>query len=58
MRGRYLPVGLPPGVTRADPALFTHGMPGSPRQFAGLAVGPDGPLYVSANDEGSLLRLS
>lgn len=53
-----LAVGLPPGVTRNDPALFTHGMPGSPRQFAGLAVGPDGALYISANGEGSLLRLS
>ena len=41
-----------------DPALFTHRMPGSPRQFAGLATGPDGDLYVSANGEGSLLRLA
>lgn len=53
-----LAVGLPPGVTRADPALFTHQLPGSPRQFAGLAAGPDGSLYVSANGEGSLVRLA
>ena len=53
-----LAVGLPGGVTREDPALFCHGMPGAPRQFAGLAVGPDGSLYLSANGEGSVLRLS
>jgi hypothetical protein len=52
-----LPVGLPPGVTRTDPALFCHGMPGVPSQFAGLAVGPDGALHVSANSEGKVLRL-
>jgi sugar lactone lactonase YvrE len=53
-----LPVGLPPGVTRADPELFVHGMPGVPHRFAGLAVGPDGTLHVSANAEGGVLRLS
>jgi len=53
-----LAVGLPPGTARAEPALFCHGMPGSPRQFAGIAVGPDGSLYVSANGEGSVLHLS
>ena len=52
-----LPVGLPPGVTRTDPALFCHGMPGVPSQFAGLAVGPDGAVHVSANSEGKVLRL-
>ncbi|MPY60116.1 SMP-30/gluconolactonase/LRE family protein [Streptomyces spongiae] len=54
-----LAVGLPPGITpRDEPALFTHGMPGSPRRFAGLAVGPDGSLVLAANGEGSVLRLS
>ncbi|MGW6014847.1 hypothetical protein [Streptomyces sp. NPDC055210] len=53
-----LPVGLPPGIIRTDPALFAEGMPGSPRAFAGLAVAPDGTLLVSANGEGSVLRLT
>ncbi|MCO1581640.1 hypothetical protein M8C13_38420 [Crossiella sp. SN42] len=50
-----LAVGSPRTTT---PELFTHGMPGVPRQFAGLATGPDGSLYLSANGEGSVLRLS
>jgi hypothetical protein len=37
------------GVLRDDLALFCHGMPGAPRPFAGLAVGPDGTLYVSVD---------
>ncbi|MGP4049863.1 hypothetical protein [Streptomyces sp. 2A115] len=53
-----LPVGLPPGITRTEPELFAQGMPCSPRPFAGLAVSPDGSLVVSANGEGSVLRLS
>ncbi|WP_052863123.1 NHL repeat-containing protein [Streptomyces niger] len=54
-----LPVGLPPGTgPRTDPALFTHGMPGAPRQFAGLAAAPDGSLLLSANGEGTVLRLT
>nr|AXL05786.1 NHL repeat protein [uncultured bacterium]AXL05815.1 NHL repeat protein [uncultured bacterium] len=52
-----LAVGLPPGVTRTDPALFSHGMSGVPRQFAGLAVGPDGTPHVSANAQGGVLRI-
>lgn len=53
-----LPVGAPPGVVpRAEPALFAHGMPGMARRFAGLAVGPDGSLLLSANGEGTVLRL-
>jgi hypothetical protein len=35
-----------------------HGLPGVPRPFAGLAAGPDGSLYLSANGEGSVLRLA
>ncbi len=55
-----LPVGQPPGPTRPDPepALFTHGIPGIPRQFAGLATAPDGSLYLSANGEGTVIHLS
>jgi sugar lactone lactonase YvrE len=49
-----LPVG---GGTRTDPALFCHGMPGVPSQFAGIAVGPDGVLHISANREGRVLSL-
>ncbi|MFC7329106.1 hypothetical protein [Marinactinospora rubrisoli] len=51
-----LAVGLPPGVSRSEPE------PGpaparAPRRFAGLAVGPDGALLLSANGEGSVLRV-
>ncbi|MBW8089274.1 SMP-30/gluconolactonase/LRE family protein [Streptomyces hygroscopicus subsp. hygroscopicus] len=52
-----LAVGLPPGITRTEPAPVP-GVPGRPRQFAGLAVAPDGALLVSANGEGSVLRLT
>ncbi|MFG2888560.1 PQQ-binding-like beta-propeller repeat protein [Streptomyces sp. NPDC048248] len=54
-----LPVGLPPdAVHRTRPALFTHGMPGVPDMFAGLTAAPDGCLLLSANGEGTVLRLS
>jgi sugar lactone lactonase YvrE len=53
-----LAVGLPPGITRTEPALFAEGMPGSPHAFAGLAAAPDGSLLLSANGEGSILHLS
>ncbi|MCF1596121.1 hypothetical protein [Streptomyces muensis] len=54
-----LPVGPPPGVVpRAEPALFAHGMPGMARRFAGLAAGPDGSLLLSANGEGTVLKLT
>lgn len=52
-----LAVGLPPGITRTEPEPIP-GVPGRPRQFAGLAVAPDGALLVSANGEGSVLRLT
>ncbi|MFE4367899.1 hypothetical protein ACFRMN_06480 [Streptomyces sp. NPDC056835] len=55
-----LAVGLPPGTTR--PTRPAHhpvsGVPGPPNQFAGLALGPDGSLFLSADGEGSVLRLS
>lgn len=54
-----LAVGLPPGTAaRTHPALFTNGMPGVPRLFAGLTTAPDGSLLLSANGEGTVLRLS
>ncbi|MGW0582112.1 hypothetical protein ACWD25_40685 [Streptomyces sp. NPDC002920] len=52
-----LAVGLPPGIVPPRPAT-APGPPGPPRQFAGLAVGPDGSLLVSANGEGTVLRLT
>ncbi|MFF4750976.1 hypothetical protein ACWD5R_13675 [Streptomyces sp. NPDC002514] len=55
----HLPVGPPPGIgPRAEPALFAGGMPGAPRGFAGLAVTPDGCLLLSADGEGTVLRLA
>ncbi|TXS45102.1 hypothetical protein EAO75_19545 [Streptomyces sp. uw30] len=54
-----LPVGAPAGVVPcAEPALFAHGMPGMARRFAGLAVGADGALLLSANGEGTVMRLT
>ncbi len=52
-----LAVGLRQGVTRMQPDLFTHGLPGVPVPFAGVAADADGSLYVSANGEGSVLHL-
>ncbi|MDA3645698.1 hypothetical protein LZ318_28270 [Saccharopolyspora indica] len=57
VEAHHLAVGLPPGTTRAQPELFHHGLPGVPVPFAGAAAGSDGSLYVSANGEGSVLRL-
>ncbi len=51
-----LPVGAPPGVI----PKFVRGVPGfcgPMNPFAGLAVGPDGTLYLSADAEGSVLAL-
>ncbi|WP_016699241.1 SMP-30/gluconolactonase/LRE family protein [Actinoalloteichus spitiensis] len=52
-----LAVGAPPGAPRTPTALTAAGMPGVPRPFAGLAVGPDGAVYLSANGEGGVLKL-
>ncbi|BBY06468.1 Vgb family protein [Mycobacterium noviomagense] len=49
-----LPVGAPPGVVPKP----LRGMPpfsGPQGPFAGIAAGPDGTLYVSADGEGSVL---
>jgi sugar lactone lactonase YvrE len=51
-----LPVGPPPGVTPKP----LKGMPpfsGPQGPFAGIAAGPDGTLYVSADADGSVLAL-
>jgi len=53
---RDLPVGPPLGVTPKP----LRGMPpftGPQGPFAGIAAGPDGTLYVSADGEGSVLAL-
>ncbi|WP_406437123.1 hypothetical protein OHB14_60095 [Streptomyces sp. NBC_01613] len=52
-----LAVGLPPGIARPHPGPVSPPA-GPPRQFAGLAVDPDGSLLLSANGEGSVLRLT
>lgn len=67
-RRRLLAIGLTSGEVRcaADDlalgpvetvhrALFTNGMPGAPRGFAGLAVAPDGTLHVSGR--GAVLQV-
>jgi glucose/arabinose dehydrogenase len=51
-----LPVGAPPGVVPKP----LRGMPpfsGPQGPFAGIAAGPDGSLYVSADGDGSVLAL-
>ena len=51
-----LPVGAPPGVVPKP----LKGMPpfsGPQGPFAGIAAGPDGTLYVSADAEGSVLAI-
>jgi glucose/arabinose dehydrogenase len=51
-----LPVGAPPGVMPKP----LRGMPpfsGPQGPFAGIAAGPDGTLYVSADADGSVLAL-
>lgn len=54
-----LAVGTPPDATpRERPALFSHGMPGVPLPFAGLTAAPDGTLLLSANGEGTVVRLT
>ncbi|MFD6278010.1 SMP-30/gluconolactonase/LRE family protein [Streptomyces sp. NPDC060209] len=57
-----LPVGPSPDAAPAppdaEPALFANGLPGLARRFAGIAAAPDGSLVLSANGEGTLLRLT
>jgi sugar lactone lactonase YvrE len=51
-----IPVGAPPGVT-PKPLLGIQPFSGPQGPFAGIAAGPDGTLYVSADGEGSVLAL-
>ncbi|OMC51224.1 gluconolaconase [Mycobacterium sp. IS-2888] len=51
-----LPVGAPPGVS-PKPLLGLPPFSGPQGPFAGIAAGPDGTLYVSADAEGSVLAL-
>lgn len=51
-----LPVGAPPGVT-PKPLLGLPPFSGPQGPFAGIAAGPDGTLYLSADAEGSVLAL-
>ena len=51
-----LPVGSPPGVI-AKPLGGVGDMCGPMTSFAGIAVGADGTLYVSADAEGCVLAL-
>jgi sugar lactone lactonase YvrE len=51
-----LPVGAPPGIT-PKPLLGLPPFSGPQGPFAGIAAGPDGTLYVSADAEGSVLAL-
>lgn len=54
-----LAVGIPPGTDpRPAPALFTHQVPGLAHRFAGLTAAPDGSLLLSANGEGTVVRLT
>jgi len=51
-----LPVGAPPGVI-PKPLLGLPPFSGPQGPFAGIAAGPDGTLYVSADADGSVLAL-
>ena len=51
-----LPVGAPPGVI-PKPLLGMPPFSGPQGPFAGIAAGPDGTLYVSADADGSVLAL-
>jgi DNA-binding beta-propeller fold protein YncE len=52
--GRNLPVGAPPGVT-PKPLLGIQPFSGPQGPFTGIAAGPDGTIYVSADADGSVL---
>jgi sugar lactone lactonase YvrE len=51
-----LPIGPPPGV-QPKPLKGMPPFSGPQGPFAGIAAGPDGTLYVSADGEGSVLAL-
>ena len=51
-----LPVGAPPGVT-PKPLLGMPPFSGPQGPFTGIAAGPDGTIFVSADAEGSVLAI-
>lgn len=51
-----LPIGPPPGVV-PKPLLGMPPFSGPQGPFAGIAAGPDGALFVSADGEGSVIEL-
>lgn len=53
---RHLPVGAPEGVT-PKPLIGLEPFSGPQGPFAGIAAGPDGTLYISADAEGSVLAV-
>ncbi|MFF9689582.1 hypothetical protein [Streptomyces sp. NPDC014623] len=57
-----LPIGPSPDAVPVppedEPALFANGLPGLARRFAGIAAAPDGSLILSAEGEGTLMRLT
>jgi sugar lactone lactonase YvrE len=53
---RELPVGAPPGVT-PKPLRGLPPFSGPQGPFSGIAAGPDGTLYLSADAEGSVMAL-
>jgi sugar lactone lactonase YvrE len=52
-----LPVGAPPGVVPA-PLEAIGNLSGPMTSFAGIAVGPEGEIYLAGDGEGSVLLLS
>jgi hypothetical protein len=52
-----LPVGAPPGVVPKFLGPIGD-MSGPMVNFAGIAAGPDGTLYLSGDGEGSVLALT
>jgi sugar lactone lactonase YvrE len=53
-----LPVGAPRGTAPKVLTGFPRFFPGPLRPFAGLAVGPDGTVYVAANGCGAVMAFS
>jgi len=52
-----LPVGAPPGVVPHVLSGIAGLLPGPVTAFSGLALGPDGTVYVAADAEGSILAV-
>ena len=54
---RELPVGFPPGTPEGSLPGIPELMPGPLTTFAGLAVEPDGSVYIAGDAEGSVLQI-